>query len=141
MNNESAFEMTSSSIRFGVGVTREVGMDLADLGTRRVLVITDAVLRHLTPVQTVLQALEQSRIAAVLYDRVRIEPSEESFLDAIAAARQSACDGFLAVGGGSTIDTAKAMNLYSTYPPEDFLDYVNRPIGRGLPVPGPLKPL
>jgi hydroxyacid-oxoacid transhydrogenase len=141
MNNESAFEMTSSSIRFGVGVTREVGMDLADLGTRRVLVITDAVLRHLTPVQTVLQALEESRIAAVLYDRVRIEPSEESFLDAIAAARESACDGFLAVGGGSTIDTAKAMNLYSTYPPEDFLDYVNRPIGRGLPVPGPLKPL
>ena len=140
-NSESAFEMTVSSVRFGAGVTREVGMDLADLGARRVLVLTDPVLRHLAPVQTVIEALEESRIAVTLYDRVRIEPSEESFLDAIAAARDPACDAFVAVGGGSTIDTAKAVNLYTTYPPEDFLDYVNPPIGRGLPVPGPLKPL
>jgi hydroxyacid-oxoacid transhydrogenase len=141
MDNEYAFEMAVSSVRFGAGVTREVGMDLADLGARRVLVLTDPVIRHLAPIQTVLQALEDSGIAPVLYDRVRIEPSEESFLDAIAAARGSECDAFLAVGGGSTIDTAKAVNLYTTYPPEDFLDYVNRPIGRGLAVPGPLKPL
>jgi hydroxyacid-oxoacid transhydrogenase len=140
-NSETAFEMTVSSVRFGAGVTREVGMDLADLGVRRVLVLTDPALGHLAPVQTVLEALEESRIAVTLYDRVRIEPSEESFLDAIAAAADPACDALVAVGGGSTIDTAKAVNLYTTYPPEDFLDYVNPPIGRGLPVPGPLKPL
>jgi hydroxyacid-oxoacid transhydrogenase len=38
------------------------------------------------------------------------------------------------------MDTAKAVNLYATYP-ADFLDYVNAPIGKGKPVPGPLKPL
>ncbi len=46
----------------------------------------------------------------------------------------------MAVGGGSTLDTAKAVNLYLTYPPADFLDYVNAPIGKGQPVPGELKP-
>ena len=141
MSHEIAFEMAVSSVRFGPGVTREVGMDLADLGTKNVLVLTDPVLRKLPPVQTVLESLEKNGIRATVYDRVRVEPTDESFLDAIAFARQGNYDAIVAVGGGSTIDTAKAVNLYVTYPPDNFLDYVNPPIGKGLPVPGPLKPL
>jgi len=141
MPHEIAFEMAVSSIRFGPGVTREVGMDLADLGAKKVLVLTDPVLRNMPPVQAVLESLETNRIAATLYDRVRVEPTDESFLDAIAFATRESYDAIVAVGGGSTIDTAKAVNLYTTYPPADFLDYVNPPIGKGLPVPGPLKPL
>jgi hydroxyacid-oxoacid transhydrogenase len=141
MPQEIAFEMATSSIRFGRGVTREAGMDLADWGARRALVITDAQLSRMAPVATVLESLEANGIAHSLYDRVRIEPTDESFLDAIAFAREAACDAIVAVGGGSTIDTAKAVNLYTTYPPADFLDYVNPPIGKGLRVPGPLKPL
>jgi hydroxyacid-oxoacid transhydrogenase len=141
MKNETAFEMAASSIRFGAGVTREVGMDLADLGARKVLVITDPVVADLAPVQTVLESLESAGVGFVLYDRVRVEPTDESFLDAIAFARQTPYDAYVAVGGGSAIDTAKAVNLYVTYPPADFLDYVNPPIGKGIPVPGPLKPL
>lgn len=141
MANDFAFEMAASAVRFGAGVTREVGSDLAELGVKRALVITDPVLRRLAPVQTVIESLEASGIAFVLYDRVRIEPSEESFLDAIEFARQHPHDAIVAVGGGSSIDTAKAVNLYTTYPPVEFLDYVNPPIGKGMPVPGPLKPL
>ncbi len=77
----------------------------------------------------------------MVYDRVRVEPTDESFRDAIAFAAGHEIDGLVAVGGGSAIDTAKAVNLYTTYPPADFLDYVNAPIGKALPVPGPLKPL
>jgi hydroxyacid-oxoacid transhydrogenase len=139
--NDSAFEMAVSSIRFGKGVTREVGMDLAELGAKHVLVITDPVLRRLPPVQTVIESLEASKIRYTVYDRVRVEPTDESFLDAITFGTSGNYDAFVAVGGGSTIDTAKAVNLYVTYPPGDFLDYVNPPIGKGLPVPGPLKPL
>ncbi len=141
MANEYAFEMATSSIRFGWGVTREIGMDLAELKLRRVMLVTDPILRKLPPVETALESLEKHGVGYVLFDRVRVEPTDESFLDAIQFAAQNEVDGFVAVGGGSTIDTAKAANLYSTYPPADFLDYVNPPIGRGLPPPGVLKPL
>ncbi|MGI9255009.1 MAG: hydroxyacid-oxoacid transhydrogenase, partial [Thermomicrobiales bacterium] len=79
-------------------------------------------------------------IDAVLYSRTRVEPTDTSFKEAAAFAADGGFDGFVAVGGGSVIDTAKAANLYSTYP-DDFLAYVNPPIGAGKPVPGPLKPL
>src|SRR5207248_6114092 len=141
MDKDFAFEMAASSVRFGVGVTREVGMDLKEIGATLALVVTDPIVARLPPAATVLESLERSRVRAVVYDRVRIEPSDESFRDAIAFARQHPIDAIVAVGGGSTIDTAKAVNLYTTYPPDDFLDYVNPPIGKGLPVPGPLKTL
>ena len=140
MEQDIAFEMAASSIRFGWGVTREVGMDLVDCGAKRVMVVTDSVLRELPPVATVLTALEEAGVPHVLFDRVQIEPTDASFKEAIAFAVGEQVDAFVAVGGGSTIDTAKAANLYATYP-ADFLDYVNAPIGKGLPVPGPLKPL
>ncbi|MGE3805228.1 MAG: hydroxyacid-oxoacid transhydrogenase [Gemmataceae bacterium] len=141
MDREYAFEMTTSHIRFGKGVTREVGADVVDLKLKRVMVVTDPIIARLGPVHTVRESLEQHKVDYVLFDRVRVEPNEGSFQAAIEAARTGGFDGFIAVGGGSTIDTAKAANLYSTYPPEDFLDYVNPPIGKGLPVPGALKPL
>jgi len=141
MHKDYAFEMAVSSVRVGVGVTREVGMDLKELGTTLTMVVTDPVVAKLPPVRIVLESLEQNGIPYALYDRVRVEPSDESFLDAIAFGREQPFDAFVAVGGGSTIDTAKAVNLYTAYPPADFLDYVNPPIGKGLPVPGPLKTL
>ena len=141
MDKDIAFEMAASTIRYGVGVTREVGMDLAALGARHVLVLTDPVLKALPPVQTVLDSLQRERLTFAVYDRVRVEPSDQSVLDAVAFARNGTFDAFVAVGGGSTIDTAKIVNLYTSHPPVDFLDYVNAPIGKGLPIPGPLKPL
>ena len=137
---EYAFEMATTAIRFGFGVTREVGTELADLGKKYVLVFTDPNLRVLPPLTTVLESLQDQGIRFAVFDRVRVEPSDKSFRDATAAAQSENFDAFVAVGGGSTIDTAKAANLYSSYP-ADFLEYVNPPIGRGQPIPGPLKPL
>ena len=101
--------------------------------------ITDPLLRRCLPSRPCSNRWKRIDIAYTLYDRVRVEPNDESFLDAIAFAKQCDYGAIVAVGGGSTIDTAKAVNLYTTYPPEDFLDYVNPPIGKGLPVPGPLE--
>jgi hydroxyacid-oxoacid transhydrogenase len=140
MSKERAFEMATSSIRFGPGVTAEIGMDLAEWKVREVMVLTDPQLRSLPPVKCVVESLTQNQIAFQLFDRVRVEPTDQSFQEAITFAREGQFDAFVAVGGGSTMDTAKVANLYSTFP-AGFLDYVNPPIGKGLPVPGPLKPL
>ena len=140
MRWETAFSMEASSIKFGPGVTREVGHDMRQWGARRVMVVTDPFLAEREPVRLVLEALRASGAEAVLFDQVRVEPTDESFQAAIAFAVEGRFDGYVAVGGGSSIDTAKAANLYATYP-ADFLAYVNGPIGQGLPVPGRLKPL
>ena len=140
MTCETAFNMSSSNIRYGLDATREIGMDLTDMGVNHVMVLTDSNLAKLPPVLTVLETLDDQKLEYTLFDRVRIEPTDESFLEAIAFAESQTFDAFIAVGGGSTIDTAKAVNLYSTYP-ADLLDYVNSPIGKAKPIPGPLKPL
>jgi hydroxyacid-oxoacid transhydrogenase len=137
---ENAFTMDTSSIKYGPGVTREVGADMKQLGATRVLVVTDPGLSDSEPVAVTMQALKQEGIELDLYDQVRIEPTDESFKHAIDYASQGDFDGYVAVGGGSTMDTAKVANLYATYP-GDFLTYVNAPIGEGRPVPGPLQPL
>ena len=137
---ETAFTIDTSSIKYGPGVTREVGHDMRRLGARRVMVLTDAQLAQGEAVATAVAALKMAGIDAILFDQVRVEPTSGSFMQAIEFASSSKFDGYLAVGGGSVIDTAKAANLYATYP-ADLLAYVNTPIGRGEPVPGPLKPL
>lgn len=140
MQLETAFTMDTSSIKYGPGVTREIGNDMATLGAKRVMVVTDPRVAKLDPVAVVLEALRKEGIDAVLYDRTRVEPTDQSFREAIDFAVAGNFDGYVAVGGGSAIDTAKAANLYATYP-ADFLTYVNPPIGKGQPVPGRLKPL
>jgi len=140
MANEIAFNMGASNIRFGQGATDEIGMELADIGAKSVLVVTDANLSGSPPVSRAVESLEAEKLRYRVYSDVRIEPTDESLKAAIAFAAEHPCDAIVAVGGGSVIDTAKAANLYSTHP-AGFLDYVNAPIGKGMPVPGPLKPI
>lgn len=136
---ETAFTMDTSSIKFGEGATREVGFEAARLGAKRVAVVTDPRMAKLEPVDVVVASLRAEGVEAVVFDEAQVEPTDESFKAAIEFATEGAFDAFVSVGGGSSIDTAKAANLYSTYP-ADFLTYVNAPIGEGAPVPGPLKP-
>ncbi|CAB4031758.1 hydroxyacid-oxoacid transhydrogenase, mitochondrial, partial [Paramuricea clavata] len=140
-SKEYAFEMASSSIRYGAGVTQEVGMDFKNMGAKNVCVVTDKKLSELPPVFEALNSLCVHGVKHNVFDNVRIEPTDESFQEAINFAKEGDFDCFLAVGGGSVMDTAKAANLYSSCPENEFLDFVNAPIGKGLPVTKPLKPL
>lgn len=140
MTLETIFTMDSSSIKYGPGATKEVGHDMRQLGARRVMVVTDPGLASSEPVTNTLESLRRKDIVAVLFDQVRVEPTDASMETAIQFATEGQFEGFVAVGGGSSMDTAKVANLYATYP-ADFLSYVNPPIGDGRPVPGRLKPL
>jgi len=113
---------------------------MKDLRATKVMVVTDRNLAEKEVVKVVIKALEDEGIETVLYRDTRIEPTDVSMLEAIDFATSGKFDGFVAVGGGSSMDTAKTANLYSTYP-ADLLTYVNAPIGKGTPVPGPVKPL
>ena len=110
------------------------------MGVKKTLVVMDPALVDLPTGEIVRRALEQSHISYDIFSEVSVEPTDASFKRAAEVACEGEYDSFVAVGGGSTIDTCKAANLYATYP-ADFFTYVNAPIGDGRPVPGPTKPL
>ncbi len=140
MPNETIFTMDTSTIKFGVGAMAETGEDLQILGVTRAMLLCDPNLTGSDALRRLTGTLDQAGIAWSLFDDIRTEPSLDSFQAAAAFAAQGHFDGFVALGGGSTIDTAKVANLFTTYP-ADFFHYVNAPVGQGAPVPGPLKPL
>ncbi|KAM6495887.1 alcohol dehydrogenase [Amanita muscaria] len=142
VQKEYAFELAASNLRFGDGVTVEVGMDLQNMKARKVGVFTDPNVAKLRPMKTALAALEaETDLPFEVYDQVVAEPTEDSWRNAIAWARKHDFSHFLAVGGGSVIDTAKAANLFSVYHDADLFDFINAPVGKGLPISQPLHPL
>ena len=136
---DEAFSIDASSITFGPGVLAEAGDHARALGLKRIALMTDPGLAGSAHFDRVKRALETAGLDVVVYDEVRVEPTDRSFKDAATFAQDAAVDGFCSLGGGSVIDTAKAANLYASYP-ADFLTYVNAPIGGGQAVPGALRP-
>ncbi len=136
---DTAFNVDISSVTFGDGCLAEAGDVAAGLGIERIGLLTDSVLAPSEHVAKVVGSLKAAGIDIARYDDVKVEPTDDSFRAATKFAADAEVDGFISVGGGSVIDTAKAANLYSTHPAE-FLTYVNKPIGEGVAVPGPLKP-
>jgi hydroxyacid-oxoacid transhydrogenase len=137
---ETVFVMEMSPIKFGLGAMDEIGFDAARLGLKKALIFTDRNLAAAGFPDRVRGLLEEQGIKADVYDGVEVEPSDRSMEDAAEYARTKEFDGLVAVGGGSTIDTCKAANLLTCYP-APLLDYINKPVGKGVAVPGPLKPL
>ncbi|HEY0614200.1 MAG TPA: hydroxyacid-oxoacid transhydrogenase [Candidatus Elarobacter sp.] len=137
--HETILEVEAPRVKFGRGALAEVGAEAAALGLRRVALFTDPRLAKLPFVERARESLRAAGVEVAEFDRVRIEPTDASFREAAAFAQDARADGYVSVGGGSVIDTAKAANLYATYP-APFERYVNAPLGEGAPVPGPLAP-
>jgi hydroxyacid-oxoacid transhydrogenase len=140
MGRETAFSMDTSSILFGPGVTRELGEHVRQRGVTRVLLVTDRQLVAGAAVAAACASLRAAGVSPEIFDGVVVEPTDVSLTEAIAVARAGGYAGYVAVGGGSTIDTTKVAALYARYP-APLRTYVNPPIGAGQPVPGPLPPI
>ncbi|MGH3778222.1 MAG: hydroxyacid-oxoacid transhydrogenase [Pseudonocardiaceae bacterium] len=138
---ETIFTWQAPPLKLGLGATAEIGADLRRLGVHSVLVITDPVVARLGLPDRVARLIETVGIDATVVARVRVEPSDHSCEELARELSGTAADGFVAVGGGSTIDTAKVLNLLLTYPQVRLREYLNKPIGDAHPVPGPLRPL
>ncbi|KAG8923385.1 hypothetical protein FRC01_012823 [Tulasnella sp. 417] len=140
-DKEYAFEIAAANLRFGEGVTREVGMDFANMNARKVGVFTDPTVEKLLPMKMARESLDASGISYEVFNKVAVEPTDASWKEAIDWARKHDFTHFLAVGGGSVMDTAKAANLFTVYKDSDLFDFINAPVGKGLPITEKLRPL
>lgn len=139
LGGETAFTVAASAVKFGPGVLAELGEDARRLGMRRVALFVDPQVAREAFFAGALGSLAQAGLDVVPWSEVRVEPTDKSFAEAAAFARDGGFDGYVSIGGGSTIDTAKAANLLATHP-DALLSYVNAPIGLAKPVPGPVRP-
>ncbi|MGH3463855.1 MAG: hydroxyacid-oxoacid transhydrogenase [Kribbellaceae bacterium] len=138
---ETIFTYGAPQLKFGNGASDEIGYDLAQYGVRRALVVTDPGVAAIGHPQRIAEQLGRFGIEAAVFDRVHVEPTDESMRLAVEYGRGTGpWDAFVAVGGGSSIDTAKAINLLTTND-GDLMEYVNAPVGVGRAPEQPLKPL
>jgi hydroxyacid-oxoacid transhydrogenase len=139
--SETVFTYGAPLLKFGTGASDEIGYDLSQYGARRVLVVTDPGMAATGLPARVADQMKRFDIEAHVYDGVHVEPTDASLQQAIDHAEANGpWDAYVAVGGGSSIDTAKAVNLLTTNPGE-LMDYVNKPVGEGRSPSKPLNPL
>ncbi len=126
-------------LTFGRGCLAELGSRAKNRHFSRVALFTDPFLGDGPYVDRSVAALRQQGIDVVVYSDIRIEPDDRTVIAAADFLREGHFDSVISVGGGSSMDTAKAAMVYARYPAM-FTDYFAPPVGEGRMVPGPLLP-
>ncbi len=136
--HETIFTMEATPVKFGPGASADAGWELKRLGVRRAMLVTDPGVSALGFAERIARLIADEGIEVVVYDRARVEPTLDSVQEAADFALEHQVDGFVSVGGGSSIDTAKVADLVSSHP-APVMDYVNPPVGEGRHPPRPLR--
>lgn len=108
---------SKNPILFGVGTSKLTGQKLKSFGCKKVLVVYDKGVKSAGIVDPILEQLKENGIETVCYDNVQPDPPDWSCDEAGALGKKEACDGVLAIGGGSAMDTAKAARVLLKNPP------------------------
>lgn len=137
---ETTFSLELPHIVFGPGSSAETPSHLARLGVARALLVCDPFVVSSGLAGRIQEDLKAAGIESGVFDHIAGEPTEASVNDAIAAATSGGWDGFVGIGGGSALDTAKLCALFATHGGGVF-DYMNKPVGLGKQIPGPVLPL
>ena len=134
-----SFTVMMPKLTFGRGCLAELGERAKARHLTRVALYTDPYLNQGPYVATAIESLKSSGIEVEVFSEIRIEPDDTSVVKAARFLSEGQFDGVVSVGGGSSIDIAKAAMVYACYP-ADVSDYFAPPVGVGRPVPGPLLP-
>ena len=112
-------------VQFEFGAVRAIGAELASLGVRRPLMLTDEGLVEQGVLARVLDALP-SGMESTVFDGIPPNPTVAGVEAAADAYREHGCDGIVAVGGGSVMDAGKGVRVAATHP-GPLLDYLRDP--------------
>ncbi len=106
--------LVPSAVVFGQGASQKVGEEVVKMGVKKGLIVTDEVLLKLGVVDDIKQTLTQAKIQSAVYSGIFTEPTTDFVNEGLKVYQENGCDFLLAVGGGSAIDTAKAMAVMAT---------------------------
>ena len=138
--HERAFKLEATPVTFGPGASEEAGWEMKRLGAKRVMLVSDPGVVQAGITGKIREIIEAAGIECDVFDRVHVEPTLESLQEATDFATDGGFDGFVGVGGGSSLDTAKVADLLATHP-APLIEYIYPPVGSGRKPPSPLKPL
>lgn len=113
------------NVLFGAGSVAQAGELLQGLGLKKAFLVCDEGVQKAGIVDRVQKSIQEAGLESVVYDKVLADPPAAIVDAGIAAYRREGCDAILAVGGGSSIDTAKGINIlrYNEGPILRFADF------------------
>ena len=112
--------MLNQTSYFGKGAINEIAAEVKNRGAKKVLLVTDESLVKFKVATKIADILAAAKIDYEIYDRIKPNPTIENVKDGVEACKKAGADIIVAVGGGSAIDTSKAIGIIITNP--EFAD-------------------
>src|SRR5690606_1802889 len=113
MNTSKEF-LTPPSIVYLQGAFQQVGKQAPNLKGSKALIISDAIMDKLGYVDECRKLLQADGIESAIYLGVASEPTDDFVAEALRIFGEERCDLIISLGGGSCIDTAKAISILAT---------------------------